>query len=345
KGGAKLIGFHGRAGSALDSIGAHFFKSPSSLKQLEPLGGNGYAWDDGVYDGVKKISVGLDINDISYVKFKYAKGSTSIRHSHGKPNKEPQEFKVDYPNEYLTSVEGTYSFCGDINSLTFKTSKGRISPVSGKVSGTKFVLGVKDHMLVGFRGRNGVLLNGLAALGAHFAPFPAPPVPTPVPAPIAPAPAPVAPAPVPAKKVEAKGGNGGAAWDDGAFDDVRKIYVGQGDSGVSFVKFEYDSSKKLVAGDGHGKKSLLGTEEFELDFPKEYIVSVEGYYDKVFGVEADVVTMLKFKTNKRTSQPFGIDSGTQFVLEMKDHKIVGFHGKAGDFVHQVGVHVSPITKS
>ena len=42
---------------------------------------------------------------------------------------------------------------------------------------------------------------------------------------------------------------------------MRKIYVGQGDSGVSFIKFEYDVGKKLVAGDGHGKMSLLGTEE------------------------------------------------------------------------------------
>lgn len=85
--------------------------------------------------------------------------------------------------------------------------------------------------------------------------------------------------------------------------------------------------------------------QFELDFPNEYIVSVEGCYEKIFGVETAVVTMLRFKTNKRTSQPFGLDSDTTFVLEMKDHKIVGFHGKAGDFVHQVGVHVSPITKS
>lgn len=85
--------------------------------------------------------------------------------------------------------------------------------------------------------------------------------------------------------------------------------------------------------------------QFELDFPNEYIVSVEGCYDKVFGFEAEVVTMVKFKTNKRTTPPFGMDGGIPFVFEMKDHKIVGFHGKSGDYVHQVGVHVSPISKS
>lgn len=72
---------------------------------------------------------------------------------------------------------------------------------------------------------------------------------------------------------------------------------------------------------------------------------MEGCYDEGIGIEAELVTMLRFKTNKRTSPLFGLDGGTRFALEINDHKIVGFHGKAGDFVHQVGVHVTPITKS
>ncbi|CAN6991232.1 unnamed protein product [Brassica rapa subsp. trilocularis] len=136
KAGAKLIGFHGRSGSALDAIGAHFFASASPLKHIEPRGGfGGNAWDDGVYDGVRKISVGLNCGNISYVRFKYVKGSTSVRHSHGKMSEEPKEFKVDYPNEYVTSVEGTYNFCGDVTSLTFKTSKG------------ESLLGLEEHLV------------------------------------------------------------------------------------------------------------------------------------------------------------------------------------------------------
>ncbi|CAH8260709.1 unnamed protein product [Arabidopsis lyrata] len=323
KGGAKLIGFHGRSGDAIDAIGANFFASSPPLKQLEPQGGNGgSAWDDGVYDGVKKILIGQDGNRISYVRFEYVvKGSTSIPHSHGKRKQEPKEFVLDYPNEHIASVEGTYD--GFVTSVTFKTSKGKTSATFGNAIGTKFVFAEKDFVLVGFRGRSSDLID---ALGAHFAPAPL-----------------NVPVPAPAKKLEAKGGNGGAAWDDGFYEDVRKIYVGQGDSGVSFVKFEYVNGKELVAGVGHGKMSLLGTAEFVLDFPNEYIVSVEGCYDNVFGIEAELVTMLRFMTNKRTSPPFGLDAGTPFTLEMKDHKIVGFHGKAGDFVHQVGVYVSPIS--
>ncbi|CAA7058001.1 unnamed protein product [Microthlaspi erraticum] len=80
---------------------------------------------------------------------------------------------------------------------------------------------------------------------------------------------------------------------------------------------------------------FLFLSQFELDFPNEYIVSVEGSYDKVFGTEVEVVSMLTFKANKRTSLPFGLDAGTTFE----------FYGKVGDMIHQAGVHVSSIPKS
>lgn len=145
---------------------------------------------------------------------------------------------MDYPNEHITSVEGTID--GYLTSLTFKTSKGRTSPAFGDVVGRKFVFEEKDFKLVGFCGRSG---DSIDALGAHFAPLPAPA------------------SLIPSFKLPAKGGNGGVSWDDGEHDNVRKVYVGQGDSGVAFVKFEYNKGTELLAGEGHGKKSLLGTEE------------------------------------------------------------------------------------
>ncbi|KAF3527972.1 hypothetical protein DY000_02042772 [Brassica cretica] len=38
-----------------------------------------------------------------------------------------------------------------------------------------------------------------------------------------------------AQKVEAQGGLGGDVWDDGVYDGVRKVHVGQGQDGVSFI--------------------------------------------------------------------------------------------------------------
>ncbi|XP_010545659.1 PREDICTED: jacalin-related lectin 23 [Tarenaya hassleriana] len=323
--GRKLVGFHGREGDAIDALGAYFLpiSSPlSSVYQLEAQGGNGgIPWDDDVYGGVRKVYVGRDNSCITYVKFEYDRDGKLEARDHGKKQEHLHEFVIDYPNEYITSVEGTYnkvSLFGSevVTSLTFKTSAGRASLTFGNASGgSNFLLEVEGLGLVGFHGRAS---DALTALGAYFAPL------------------------VPAKKLQAQGGDGGSSWDDGVYDGVRKIYVGQGDFGVAFVKFRYDKGSNEVAGDDHGKKSLLGTEEFELDYPDEYITSVEGCYDKIFGTEAEVITMLRFKTNKRTSQPFGLEAGTRFVLEEKDSKIVGFHGKASDVVHQVGVHVMPI---
>lgn len=53
--------------------------------------------------------------------------------------------------------------------------------------------------------------------------------------------------------------------------------------------------------------------------------------------------MLRFKTNKRTSNPFGLEAGIPFELKEEGHKFVGFHGKANEVIHQLGAHVAPIT--
>jgi len=84
------------------------------------------------------------------------------------------QFVIDYPNEYLISVEGTYNILPDdnvlvIRSLIFKTSKGRISPTYGFVSGTKFVLESQGNAIVGFYGRDG---GAFDAIGVYFSPIP-----------------------------------------------------------------------------------------------------------------------------------------------------------------------------
>jgi len=75
----------------------------------------------------------------------------------------------------------------------------------------------------------------------------------------------------------------------------------------------------------------------------EYLMNIDGYYDKIFGVEEPIIVCLQFKTNKRESMPFGMDSGKKFSLGEEGHKIVGFHGQASDVVHSIGVTIVPIT--
>ncbi|KAG7557124.1 Jacalin-like lectin domain superfamily [Arabidopsis suecica] len=240
------------------------------------------------------------LESIQFVKFEYVKaGKTIVGPIHGVYGRGfTQKFVVDYPNEYITSVEGTCDPVSDgsnwVRSLSFKTSKGRASPTCGVPGKRTFVFESKGRALVGFHGRAGWAID---AIGAHFGPLPIPP-----------------PRP-PVEKLQGKGGEGGTSWDDGVFDV-----------------------------EDHGKQTMLGYEEFELGYPSEYITAVEGCYDKVFGSASEVITMLKFKTNVRTSPPFGLESTSSFKLEKEGHKVVGFHGKASHELHQFGVSVVPITK-
>ncbi|XP_010472627.1 PREDICTED: jacalin-related lectin 20-like isoform X2 [Camelina sativa] len=328
--GNKIIGFHGSAEANLKSLGAYF--TPLAPIKLEYQGGSGGSpWDQGYHTGVRKVYVAYDSTGISHIRVDYDKdGKVETRQNgdmlHMNPPGKPNEFAVDYPYEYITSMEVTCDIVRGstdrVRSLSFKTSKDRTSPTYGHKGGRTIVFESKGRALVGLHGRSCWAMD---AIGAYFGTIPIPP-------------------PPPTEKLQGKGGDGGESWDDGAFDGVRKIYVGQGDNGISSVKFVYDKNNQLVLGEEHGKKTMLGYEEFELEYPSEYITAVEGYYEKTFGSDSAVIIMLKFKTNKRTSPPFGMESGVSFTLGREGHKVVGFHGKASHELHQIGVSVAPITK-
>ncbi|CAH2036449.1 unnamed protein product [Thlaspi arvense] len=323
---SRIIGFHGFADKNVNSLGAYFIKIPSTKSAMQGGQNTGKGYDHGGdYDGIKKVYVTFDGTAIRHLRVDFDKAGQVETHEHGVKIGTQHEFAVNYPYEYITSVEGSYAVtspygCIVLRSLTFKTSKGRTS-VIGTVVGTKFVLESQGNAIVGFHGRVGSCVD---SIGAYYTPLPPSP---------------------PPEKLEGQGGDGGDSWDDGAFLNVKKIYIGQGDVGIVSVKFEYENdASEVVVGDEHGTKTLLGYEEFELDYPSEYIISVEACYDKVMGAETGVITMLKFKTNKRTSQPFGLESAFNFVLQKEGHKITGFHGKSGTVLHKIGVHVVPITE-
>lgn len=53
-------------------------------QRLGPMGGNmGAAFDDGVFDGVKKIVVGRDQGCVSYIKIEYEKDAKFETREHG----------------------------------------------------------------------------------------------------------------------------------------------------------------------------------------------------------------------------------------------------------------------
>ncbi|CAF2125360.1 unnamed protein product [Brassica napus] len=326
--GKKIIGFHGYAETNLNSLGAYFTTVPPT--KLGYQGGSGGSpWDDGPnFNGVRKVSVSFDNDKIRQIRIDYDKGGLVERRAHGEDVGSHGEFVVDFPNEYIISVEGTCDNVSNttldrVRSLVIKTSKNRTSPLFGNVSARKFVLESNGYPLIGFHGR---AASALDAIGAYFSPLiPSPP-------------------PPPTEKLQAKGGEGGDPWDDGVFNGVREIHVGQGHSGIVAVKFVYEKDSQVAEGNEHGIPTMLDYEKFKLDYPSEYITSVEGCFDKILNSERGIITMLKFKTNKQTSRPYGMESTSSFVLGKEGYKIVGFHGKTSHELHQLGVHVVPITQ-
>ncbi|KAG2305996.1 hypothetical protein Bca4012_084828 [Brassica carinata] len=333
--GKKIIGFHGFASDHLNSIGAYFVPVSSTPTnptvpptKLEAKGGeSGAVWDDGAHDNVTKVSVGQGTDGIAAVKFEYKNGSSVvIGAERGTPTLLGYEEFELASDEYITSVEGYYDkILGSdgLTSLTFHTNKKTYGPY-GLEGSTHFDFKAEGQKITGFHGRAG---DTITAIGVYLAPVGT---------------IPLTPA-TQAKKLEAKGGDGGTTWDDGAFDGVRKVYVGQAQDGIGAVKFVYDKGSSEIIGDEHGQSTLLGFEDFELNYPSEYITEVHGTCDTILASKSAIITMLTFKTNKpATYGPYGLTAGPPFELKEDGHKIVGFHGSAGDLLHKFGVHVLPI---
>lgn len=199
-----IVGFHGRKGWFVDSIGVHvlegtlpvprpiprpFYETsevqqvyevvPGAVKEAAPLvsgpwgGVGGKPWDDGVFSGVKKIFLTKG-EGIYSIQFKYDRNGQSFwsaRHGGGSEGS-INMIKFDYPYEVLTSVCGYYaSLTGDdqsrgvvITSLTFYTNKAKYGPY-GEETGTFFTSTKTEGKIIGFHGRSGCYLN---AIGVHL---------------------------------------------------------------------------------------------------------------------------------------------------------------------------------
>nr|AAQ62872.1 At1g52120 [Arabidopsis thaliana] len=172
--GHEIIGFHGSAQDNLNALGAYI--TTLTLTKLEYIGEGSDIWDDGTFEGVKKVSFYHNDGIARCIEFDYVKdGKIETRVQGGKRGTgdfTKEEFTVDYPNEFLTSVEGTYRDNPGgtlITSLTFKTSNNRTSPILGKASNKTFLLESKGCALVGFHGASSDFF--LYALGAYSFPM------------------------------------------------------------------------------------------------------------------------------------------------------------------------------
>lgn len=141
---------------------------------LGPWGGQGgHKWDDGVYSTVRQLEVAHGAG-IDSIKVQYDKNGTpewSEKHG-GSGGAKVDKVKLNYPDEFLTSVHGTYGSLQEwgpilVRSLTFQSNKRTYGPY-GVEGGTFFSFPTTQGKIVGFHGKGGWYLD---AIGVHLEPL------------------------------------------------------------------------------------------------------------------------------------------------------------------------------
>ncbi|XP_044474537.1 jacalin-related lectin 3-like isoform X1 [Mangifera indica] len=164
--------------TVLDSVAKRGLKSLEEGEKkplaVAPWGGqNGVCWDDGVYTTVRQLVIahgtGIESIQIEYDK----KGSPVWSKKHGgNTGSKLDKVKLDYPDEFLTSVHGYYGTINDwgtvyVRSLTFQSNRKTYGPF-GIEQGTYFSLPMTGGKIVGFHGRSSWYLD---AIGIYLKPL------------------------------------------------------------------------------------------------------------------------------------------------------------------------------
>ncbi|KAK1698115.1 hypothetical protein QYE76_014812 [Lolium multiflorum] len=324
-----------------------------------PWGGSGGTiFDDGTYTGVWQINLTRAVG-VTSMKVLYDRHGQAVwGNKHGfSGGVSPDKIVFDFPSEVLTHITGYYGptiIMGPtaIRSLTFHTNKRRYGPY-GDEYGTYFSTSFTNGRIVGFHGREGWYIDGI---GVHVQEGKVasqrasrPPAngrsPSPsydmlarapsdideeVPYSMVQEPVPMGPGPW--------GGEGGRPWDDGVYTGVQQIYITRG-AFIGSIQIQYDRGDQSVWSARHGTSGHI-THRVKLDSPHEVLTCVRGYYntDREEGPRA--LRSITFISNRGKYGPFGDEVGTHFSSPATaEGKIVGFHGRSGQHLDAIGVHM------
>ncbi|XP_043713347.1 jacalin-related lectin 3 [Telopea speciosissima] len=142
--------------------------------RVGPWGGqDGVNWDDGVYSSVRQLVIaqaaGIDSLQIEYD----LKGSSVWSEKHGGSGGiKTDRVKLDYPNEFLTSIHGHYGSINEwgpifVRSLTIESNKKTYGPY-GIEQGTQFSFPITGGKIVGFHGKGGWYID---SIGVYLKPL------------------------------------------------------------------------------------------------------------------------------------------------------------------------------
>ncbi|KAM7521165.1 hypothetical protein LguiB_020127 [Lonicera macranthoides] len=134
------------------------------------------------------------------------------------------------------------------------------------------------------------------------------------------------------------GGTGGNVFDDGIYDGIKEIKLKR-NVGITSIRILYDQNGEDVWGYKNGGTGGFKTEKIVFDYPSEILTHITGYHGSTMLMGLNVLRSLTFHTTKSKYGPFCEEQGQQFSTNLREGKIVGFHGRKGLFVDAIGVHI------
>ncbi|GLJ43218.1 hypothetical protein SUGI_0897190 [Cryptomeria japonica] len=133
------------------------------------------------------------------------------------------------------------------------------------------------------------------------------------------------------------GGESECVWTDGTYSDIKSITVTYGDIlyGIQ-VDYLLKSKSKVhqITAPRHGGK---GSKEHTISLANKYLKGIEGKISVMDNHR--IITSLTFITsdNKRHG-PYGSELGSQSFKSSGDKMIVGFYGRAGTHLNNLGIY-------
>jgi hypothetical protein len=114
------------------------------------------------------------------------------------------------------------------------------------------------------------------------------------------------------------------------------------------LRVEYDLWGQLFQSPVHGELDHAVEDTINFDYPDEYLQQIEGYYGQtsaltIGDIFPKTITSISFKSNIKTYGPYGLSNGGETHFRSGIGKIMGFWGKSGMCLDQVGVFVDYTT--
>ncbi|KAK6115811.1 hypothetical protein DH2020_008080 [Rehmannia glutinosa] len=130
--------------------------------------------------------------------------------------------------------------------------------------------------------------------------------------------------------VGAWGGSGGNNWSYKAKHGIKQIIIRHGGviDSIMFKGFSVDESSAADYSIKFGGVGGDRTDKIDIDFPSEFVTGISVTHGR-WGNFPDLVTSIKFHTNRTQYGPFGKGSGDPITFNAEGGVVTGFHGRAG----------------